>query len=145
MTVGRTLAPVTVSLPVADRMAAYTFYRDGLGLAAVGKLAEDGVPEPLRFVVNDGLRLMLIPADGFDWITGDHTVADPGHSECVLAVPVGAEREVDETIARAVRAGARTVSEPDHRPWGYAGAFADPDGHLWLIQAERDEGGERAG
>ncbi|MBO8188524.1 VOC family protein [Streptomyces spirodelae] len=136
MATTRTLATVTVSLPVADRMAAYTFYRDGLGLEAVGKLAEDGVPEPLRFVVNEGLRLMLIPTGGFDWITGDHSVAGPEQSECVLAVPVAEERDVDETMARAVRAGAREISAPARQPWGYTGAFADPDGHIWLIQAE---------
>jgi len=141
MAATRTLTTVTVSLPVAERMTSYTFYRDGLGLEAVGKLAEDGVPEPLRFVVNDGLRLMLIPTGGFDWITGDHTVAQPGQSECVLAVPVAAERDVDEMVARAVRAGARTVSEPAQQPWGYSGAFADPDGHIWLIQAGTAGGG----
>ncbi|MBQ0866512.1 VOC family protein [Streptomyces smyrnaeus] len=136
MATTRTLATVTVSLPVAERMASYVFYRDGLGLEAVGKLAEDGVPEPLRFIVNDGLRLMLIPTGGFDWITGDHAVARPGHSECVLAVPVAEERDVDELVAAAVRAGARTVSEPAPQHWGYAGSFADPDGHIWLIRAE---------
>ncbi|NSC22122.1 VOC family protein [Streptomyces albus subsp. chlorinus] len=129
------LATVTVSLPVADRMRAYTFYRDGLGLEAVGKLAEDGVPEPLRFVVNDGMRLMLIPTGGFGWVIGDHTVAEPGSSECVLAVPVADESDVDALVARAVRAGAGTVSAPARRPWGYAGAFTDPDGHIWLVQA----------
>lgn len=24
---------------------------------------------------------------------------------------------------------------PGRQPWGYAGAFADPDGHLWMITA----------
>ncbi|MFV2101912.1 hypothetical protein [Micromonospora sp. LOL_024] len=27
------------------------------------------------------------------------------------------------------------VTEPGQQPWGYAGTFADPDGHLWMIVA----------
>ena len=44
----------------------------------MGELADDGVPEPLQLVLNDGLRLMLIPTGGFGWITEDHEVAAPG-------------------------------------------------------------------
>lgn len=36
--------PILISLPIADRRTSYAFYRDGLGLAAVGEPAEDGVP-----------------------------------------------------------------------------------------------------
>ena len=57
-------APVVVTLPTADRQRSYDFYRDGLGFEAVGELADDGLPEPLQFVLNDGLRLMLVPTGG---------------------------------------------------------------------------------
>nr|MDT0667659.1 VOC family protein [Micromonospora sp. DSM 115978] len=63
-----TYAPVVVCLPTADRPTSYAFYRDGLGLEPIGELADDGVPEPLQFAVNDGMRLMLIPTGGFGWI-----------------------------------------------------------------------------
>lgn len=62
--------PVVVSLPIEDRRTSFAFYRDGLGFDAVGEPAEDGVPEPLQFAVNDGLRLMLIPTGGFGWVIG---------------------------------------------------------------------------
>ncbi|MEV7329531.1 VOC family protein [Micromonospora sp. NPDC093244] len=32
-------------------------------------------------------------------------------------------------------AGAEVVTEPAAQPWGYAGIFADPDGHLWTVSA----------
>jgi catechol 2,3-dioxygenase-like lactoylglutathione lyase family enzyme len=66
---------VVVSLPIADRRTSFAFYRDGLGFAAVGEPWEDGIPEPLQFALNDGVRVMLIPTGGFDRITGDHQVA----------------------------------------------------------------------
>jgi predicted lactoylglutathione lyase len=120
---------IVISLPIADRRTSFDFYREALGLEAVGELAEDGLPEPLQFAVNDGLRLMLVPSGGFGWVIGDHEVAPRGVSECVLSVA----GDVDETVRRAQAAGATIVSEPAAPPWGYTGTFADPDGHLWMV------------
>jgi uncharacterized protein len=40
---------------------------------------------------------------------------------------------VDEIVRRAQAADATIVTEPAQQPWGYTGAFADPDGHLWMV------------
>ena len=125
--------PVIVALPTADRPRSFAFYRDGLGLTPIGEPADDGVPEPLQFAVNDGVRIMLVPTGGFGWITGDHDVAPPGTSECVLSLGAETDAGVDATIGRARDAGAAIVTEPGTQPWGYAGAFADPDGHVWMV------------
>ena len=29
---------------------------------------------------------------------------------------------------------------PGQQPWGYAGAFADPDGHVWMVRSEGQVG-----
>jgi uncharacterized protein len=128
--------PVVVSLPTADRRTSFTFYRDGLGFAALGEPGEDGIPEPLQFSLNDGVRVMLIPTGGFDRITGDHQVAPGGTSECVLVLATGTDEGVDEVIQRAQVAGADVITPPGQQPWGYAGAFADPDGHIWMVRSE---------
>jgi predicted lactoylglutathione lyase len=126
-------SPVVVGLPIADRRTSFAFYRDALGLEAVGELADDGVPEPLQFVLNGGLRLMLIPTGGFGWVVGGREVAPREQSECLLSLTAGSEAEVGELVERARRAGAEVVTEPGQQPWGYAGVFADPDGHVWMI------------
>ncbi|MEU8152379.1 VOC family protein [Micromonospora sp. NPDC048986] len=131
-----TSAPVIVSLPIADRATSYRFYRDGLGLDAVGELADDGIPEPLQFVVNDGLRLMLVPAGGFGWVIGRHEVAPKGQSECLLNLGVASSTDADRVVDRARAVGAEIITEPADQPWGYAGVFADPDGHLWMVSAD---------
>jgi predicted lactoylglutathione lyase len=128
-------SPVIVSLPTADRQTSFAFYRDGLGFEPTGALADDGVPEPLQFILNEGVHLMLIPTGGFGWVTGDHDVAAPGTSECVLNLAAGTDAAVDEIVERASAAGAKVVSAPAAQPWGYTGTFADPDGHLWMVTA----------
>jgi uncharacterized protein len=124
---------IIVSLPIADRRASFRFYGEGLGFEAIGEPASDGVPEPLQFALGDGLNLMLVPSTGFGWVIGDHEVAAPGHSECVLTIGAATEAEVDEIVERARKAGAKIVSEPQRQPWGYVGTFADPDDHLWMV------------
>jgi uncharacterized protein len=128
--------PIVISLPIADRRASHRFYREGLGFDALGEPAEDGVPEPLQFALNDGVRLMLVPTGGFGWVIGEHEVAPRGQSECVLSIGARTDADVNEVVERARRAGATVLAEPDRHPWGYAGTFADPDGHIWVVTSE---------
>src|SRR5918999_1084130 len=101
---------ITVSLPTADRRTSFAFYRDGLGFEPIGELADDGVPEPLQFALNDGLRLMFVPTGGFGWVTGDHDVAPPGSSECVLSLSTETDAEIDELLERAQRTGGEVIT-----------------------------------
>lgn len=128
--------PVVISLPIEDRQTSFTFYRDGLDFDPIGEPAEDDIPEPLQFALNDGVRLMLVPTGGFDWVIGDHEVAEHGQSECILDLSTETDAAVDEVVERARQAGAEIVTEPGEQPWGYAGAFADPDGHIWQVVVE---------
>ena len=120
---------VTISLPIADRRTSHDFYA-ALGFEPFGEPADDGLPEPLQFSQADGASLMLIPRGGFGWVIGDNAVAERGTSECILSVDGG---DVDALFARAREAGAAIVAEPEQKPWGYTGTFADPDGHLWMV------------
>jgi uncharacterized protein len=129
------LPSLVVSLPIEDRQRSFAFYREALGLDAVGELADDGLPEPLQFELADGVRLMLIPRGGFGWVVAGHEVAAPGHSECILSFDAASNAEVDRIVAAAEAAGARVLAAPQSQPWGYTGTFADPDGHAWMIAA----------
>jgi predicted lactoylglutathione lyase len=123
---------IVFALPTADRATSHAFY-SALGFEAVGELGSDGLPEPLQFAINAHTKLMLIPRVGFGWVSADNAVAEPGMSECVLSFT----GDVDAVVARAREAGATIVAEPGQQPWGhYAGTFADPDGHLWLVLSE---------
>jgi predicted lactoylglutathione lyase len=127
------LAPMVIALPTDDRQRSFTFYANGLGLEPIGEVAEDGVPEPLQFALNEGVRLMLVPTGGFGWVTGNRPTAGRDASECLLALTVADERQVDELIERVRQAGSEVVQEPSQQEWGYSAAFADPDGHVWQV------------
>jgi uncharacterized protein len=66
----------------------------------------------------------------------DATVADsePGFSGIALAHNARSAMEVDKAIAEAMAAGAKLMKPAGKTFWGgYAGYFADPDGHLWEV------------
>jgi uncharacterized glyoxalase superfamily protein PhnB len=66
---------------------------------------------------------MLIPTGGFRWVIGDRDVAMQGNSECVLNLAAETATGVD-------------VTSPGRQPWGCAAAFADPDGHVWMVTSQ---------
>jgi predicted lactoylglutathione lyase len=124
---------VAIALPIRDRTSSHEFFRAVFGIAAAGEPGSDGIPEPLEFRLNHGLRVVLVPVGGFGSVIGDREVAAPGVSECIVRLDRDSTDGVAELIDRARRAGATIAREPTHQPWGYEGAFTDPDGHLWLV------------
>jgi catechol 2,3-dioxygenase-like lactoylglutathione lyase family enzyme len=57
-----------------------------------------------------------------------------GWGGITLAYNVRSPEEVDEVLAAAESAGGTIVKPAEKMFWGgYAGAFADPDGHPWQI------------
>ena len=60
--------------------------------------------------------------------------APPRFRGVALAWNCRSESEVDIVIERARRAGGAIPKLPQKTSWGgYAGYFADPDGHLWEV------------
>jgi hypothetical protein len=70
-------------------------------------------------------------------LAADSGIDDPGRGAfdgIVLAQNLRSEREVDELIAAAEKAGARVTRPPAPTFYGgYAGVFCDPDGHAWEV------------
>lgn len=127
----------SVALPIDDRVRAMAFYRQAFGFEPVGEPAEDGVPEPLMFLIDQRTVLLLIPRGGFGWVLGDgRELARPGTSECLLGMAVADEREVDDLVERVRGAGGGVLAEPERKPWGYTALCADPDGHVWQVTVQ---------
>jgi predicted lactoylglutathione lyase len=76
---------------------------------------------------------MLIPTRGFGWVIGDRKRSPRNTHECLVVIGLATDAAVDQLMRRAQAAGAEIVMEAGNQKWGYAGAFADPDGHMWQV------------
>ncbi|MEV4497573.1 VOC family protein [Micromonospora arborensis] len=112
-----------VTLGVTDVARSKAFYEH---LGWQGQEVEETV-----FFQAGGLALVLW---GRDKLAADAGIEGPGTGTMTLAQNVRSRAEVDRVMATAAAAGA-TVTKPARETFygGYAGYFADPDGHLWEI------------
>ncbi|HEY0277075.1 MAG TPA: VOC family protein [Solirubrobacterales bacterium] len=115
-----------ITLGVGDLAAARIFY-EALGWECVEV-------EETVFVQAGGSAVVLW---GREKLAADAGIEDggaEGFGGVALAQNVRSREEVDEVMAAAARAGA-TLTKPAAETFygGYAGYFADLDGHIWEI------------
>jgi len=123
-----------ITLGVDDLDRAVHFYRDGLGWRTEGIIGREFENGAVAFFdLQAGVRLALwlrrsLAADT-QLPTGQRNP-----TEFSLGHNVASHGEVDDAMARATAAGAQVVKPARQTAWGgYAGYFADPDGHLWEV------------
>jgi catechol 2,3-dioxygenase-like lactoylglutathione lyase family enzyme len=123
-----------ITLGVDDLPRAVAFYRDGLGLPTPGIIGEELEHGAVAFFdMQPGLKLALFLRQNLAHDAGI-PLESPSRTECALAHNVAAREDVDAIIQQAERAGATIIKLPQDTFWGgYAGYFADPDGHLWEV------------
>jgi catechol 2,3-dioxygenase-like lactoylglutathione lyase family enzyme len=123
-----------ITLGVDDLERAVAFYRDGLGLETEGIIGTEFEHGAVAFFTLDsGLKLALWPRASLA-----HDIGRPAGSasatEFSIAHNVASRDGVDAVMEEARTAGAVIVKPAaDTFYGGYAGYFADPDGHLWEI------------
>ena len=121
-----------VTLGVRDLARACRFYEQGLGWRRGG-----GVEGEVAFYQLGGMILGLW---GRDELAGDARLklaqVTPGESFGGLALAYNTrnEAEVDAVLREAAAAGGTILKPGEKTAWGgYAGYFADPDGHPWEV------------
>ena len=118
-----------VTLGVTDLERATRFY-EALGW----RLSGSSVGGEVSFF---DLANCVLAVWGYSALADDANVPagePPTFRGVATAINVSSEAEVDAVIGAAVDAGG-TVAKPAHKAdWGgYAGYFADPEGHLWEV------------
>jgi catechol 2,3-dioxygenase-like lactoylglutathione lyase family enzyme len=123
-----------LTLGVADLERAVGFYRDGLGWSTPGIVGQEFEHGAVAFFdLQAGLKLALWPRASLAHDTGLKLGA-PSSTEFSLAHNVASQAEVDTVMQQAAAAGAAIVKPAQATFYGgYAGYFADPDGHLWEV------------
>jgi uncharacterized protein len=115
-----------ITLGVSDYERAKSFY------AALGWSPTLEIQETAFFQANS----VVIVLWAREKLAADMGIADDGAhwSGIALAHNVASRQEVAELIEQARRNGATITREPSETFYGgYAGAFRDPDGHVWEI------------
>jgi len=118
-----------VTLGVSDLARSIAFY-EALGFARRLRAAPG-----VGFFQAGACTLAVWPADE---LAQDANVAGnapaPAFRGVALAWNCRSEADVDVAVARAWTAGGTVPKPPQKTSWGgYAGYFADPDGHLWEV------------
>ena len=116
-----------VTLGVTDLERATRFYEKGLGLARLKS------PPTVSFFELGRTWLALYPRH---LLAADAGVPGTGSGfpGFALAHNVRSRAEADQVLQEAAAAGGRIVKSARETDWGgYAGYFADPDGHLWEV------------
>lgn len=116
-----------VTLGVADVARSRAFY-ESLGWRPAAFDSAD-----VAFFDMNGVILSLF---GRKALADDAKVPDDGTGfrASALAINLASEAEVDAALAEIAAKGGRIVKAAQKVFWGgYAGYFADPDGHLWEV------------
>jgi uncharacterized protein len=121
-----------ITLAVDDLKKSLAFYRDGLGLPTKGN-ADDA--DHIVFELQNGFYLVFVERSEFAGYTKfiNQTGAEKGTSECILSYFASSKEEVDIILKQAETASGIPSIEAKEQPWGYAGFFKDPDGHMWEV------------
>ncbi len=123
-----------LTLGVDNLEKSLSFYRDGLGLPTEGIIGTEFENGAVAFFdLHQGMKLALWPRKSLAADTG--LIPNPPSSlELSIGHNVGSKAEVDQTMQEAIQAGATLIKPAQDTFYGgYAGYFADPDGHLWEV------------
>jgi len=117
-----------ITLGVSDLDRARRFY-EALGWRTGAAPADDVV-----FFQAGGMAVVLWERGKLAADSGITDTGSDGFGGVALAHNTRSRAEVEVIIEAASRAGARVTREPAETFYGgYAGCFADPDGHVWEV------------
>lgn len=123
-----------LTLGVNDLEKSLQFFRDGLGWQTKGIIGtefEHG--ETVVFKLDNGLLFALYERENLAWDSGLEQQAGSA-TEFSIGYLVNNDKEVDQIMEQAKKAGAKIIKPAQKTFWGgYGGYFQDIDRHLWEI------------
>lgn len=83
-----------------------------------------------------GLALVLMPKEDLARDSRSSTATLPDYSGIGFVYLAKTPQEIPAILQRAEMAGGKIVKPATRHPWGIAGYFRDPDGHLFEVDYE---------
>jgi predicted lactoylglutathione lyase len=120
---------IFVNLPVADVRKSTAFYQ-ALGAKRDERFSDETAS---CMVFSDTIHVMLLSHDKYRQFT-DKKIADARTtSEVLIAVSENSRADVDGTLARAIKAGAKEPRPSQDYGFMFQRSFEDLDGHTWEV------------
>jgi predicted lactoylglutathione lyase len=118
---------IFVNLAVEDLQKSRAFFGE-LGFSFNPKFSND---QAACMVISENIYAMLLVKPFFQTFT-TKTIIDPKQQvEAITCLSCESRAEVDEIVAKAVRAGGKTPRPPQDYGFMYSHGFDDIDGHTW--------------
>ena len=118
---------IFVNLAVEDLQKSRAFFGE-LGFSFNPKFSND---QGAGMVISENIYAMLLVKPFFQTFT-TKTIIDPTQQvEAITCLSCESRAEVDEIVAKAVRAGGKTPRPPQDYGFMYSHGFDDIDGHTW--------------
>lgn len=87
-----------------------------------------------RIVIGDeNVIVMLFPESTLERFIGTKIADTTQGTEMVLTIGADSKGEVDEMIAKVIKAGGSVYGNPSDNGWMYGAGFVDLDGHRWNL------------
>ena len=118
---------IFVNLAVEDLQKSRAFFGE-LGFSFNPKFSND---QGAGMIISENIYAMLLVKPFFQTFT-TKTIIDPKQQvEAITCLSCESRAEVDEIVAKAVRAGGKTPRPPQDYGFMYSHGFDDIDGHTW--------------
>ena len=126
-----TAAPkmIFVNLPIADLPKAKAFY-EAVGFTNNPAFTDDAAA---CMVLSDAIHVMLLTHDKYKQFTSKQIADTHKTSAVLLAMSENSRADVDATLTKALKAGAREPRPADDYGFMYQRGFEDLDGHTWEV------------
>ena len=120
---------IFVNLPVKDLKRSVDFFAQ-LGFKFDARFTDENAT---CMIVDENICVMLLLEPFFRNFTQKEIADASRYTEVIVSLTTENRAEVDETVRKAVAAGASTPTEAKDFGFMYQHGFQDPDGHLWEV------------
>jgi uncharacterized protein len=120
---------IFVNLPVKDLPKSRAFF-ESMGYSFNPQFSND---QGACLVISDTIFAMLLTEPFFQTFTKKAIADTKKSTEVLICLSCESRAEVDELVAKAVKAGGSTPGEKQDHGFMYSHSFEDLDGHVWEL------------